>query len=316
MFNKGIWRELRLRIPRAKRVHAAIAYVGQGGAALLPLQAGHRLVVDLSPRTVKRGATDPREIEKLMGRDVEVFTRGNLHAKTIVIDAVVLSSSANISKNAQGILDEAGILTNDRAAVRRARSFIEQLCTEPVGPEYLKRMKKLYRPPSFAGQREPGATPRAAKVWLVSLGEHEVPNSESTRYEATETRAARLMKDRDRSFIDSFHWPVKPRMAEVAKLGDWMICATKLRDGSVKVDPPAQLLSIDSYVKASGRGRRWVFSLEAPSSGQSLTWGMFRNKCRNKVEIGKRPRTRGIARVEDADNLLRIWTTRGRVSGS
>src|SRR5207248_10301066 len=104
-----------------------IAYIGQGGAKLLPLRSGDRLVVDMSLATVKAGSTDPREIEKLMRRGVQAFTRRNLHAKLIVADRSVIAGSANVSKRSKAVLDEAAIWTNEPAVVRRARIFIDRL---------------------------------------------------------------------------------------------------------------------------------------------------------------------------------------------
>ncbi len=151
--NETLWQTLRALIKAARHVDAAIAYFGQGGARLLPLQRGDRLIVDLSPATVEAGGTDPREIEKLMRRGVQVFTRRHLHAKTVIADNHVLSGSANVSTRSQQLLDEAAILTDDDSAVRRAREFIERLCTEPVRLEYVEECKKIYRPPKLHGER-------------------------------------------------------------------------------------------------------------------------------------------------------------------
>jgi hypothetical protein len=67
--NETLWQTLAARIKAASHVDAAIAYFGQGGAKLLPLRTGDRLVVDMSPATVRAGGTDPREIEKLIQRN-------------------------------------------------------------------------------------------------------------------------------------------------------------------------------------------------------------------------------------------------------
>ena len=84
--NETLWQTLAERIKAASHVDAAIAYFGQGGARLLSLRKGDRLVVDMSPPIVRAGGTDPREIEKLILRGVEAFTRRNLHAKVVVAD--------------------------------------------------------------------------------------------------------------------------------------------------------------------------------------------------------------------------------------
>ncbi len=75
--NARLWQTLSTKVKAARHVDAAIAYFGHGGARLLPLQRGHRLIVDLSLATVRAGGSDPREIEKLMRRGVLVFTRRN-----------------------------------------------------------------------------------------------------------------------------------------------------------------------------------------------------------------------------------------------
>src|SRR5947209_2147421 len=103
--NETLWQTIAARIKAAHYVDAAIAYFGQGGAKLLPLRAGHRLVVDMSPPTVRAGSTDPREVEKLIRQGVQAFTRRNLHAKIVVADNSVISGSANVSKRSQQVLD-------------------------------------------------------------------------------------------------------------------------------------------------------------------------------------------------------------------
>lgn len=319
--NEALWQTISARIKAASRVDAAIAYFGQGGASLLRLKSGHRLVVDMSPATVKAGGTDPREIEKLIKRGVEVFTRRNLHAKVVIADKTLISGSANVSKHSQEVLDEAAILTTDESAVRRAREFIDRLCTEPVRPEYLEECKLLYRPPRFAGAKVgmKGKASRAthAKLWIVNLGEIPIPEDEIERFEATEATAGNLVKDQSRSKLASFHWPSKPRMADELELGDWIVQAMTYKDKSIAVLAPGQFLHVDHYVRDSDSGKeRWVFHLEVPRRSETLSWAEFRRAAKpilgsNAVES---PRTRPIRDVAIADGLLSLWTPGGRVS--
>jgi phosphatidylserine/phosphatidylglycerophosphate/cardiolipin synthase-like enzyme len=95
----------------------------------------------MSPATVRAGSTDPREVEKLIQRRVEVFTRRNLHAKIVLADKSVIFGSANVSKHSQQVLDEAAILTTDQSAVRRAREFIERIC---IGGPYCLDQKPQF----------------------------------------------------------------------------------------------------------------------------------------------------------------------------
>lgn len=319
--NDALWQMLSARVKKARRVHAAIAYFGQGGAKRLPLGAGDRLVVDLSPATVRAGATDPREVEKLMRKNVRVFTRRNLHAKLLVADAVLIAGSANISKHSEQVLDEAAILTDEPAAVRRAREFIDRLCNEPVRPEYLKKCKRIYRPSQFnpapirGGKRQERV--QHAKLWLVNLGDYEVPEPEVKRYEKGKARAEKLVKDGAKSETDSFHWPYKPKMADELQTGDWLIEVLTKKNKRILVYPPGQLLLIDNYVRSEKpRKERWVFHLEVPRRGQSMPWSRFRLAANS--HLGEHnlhsPRTKPIRQIEAADGLLGLWTPGGRVS--
>jgi hypothetical protein len=319
--NETLWYTLSTRIKNARHVDAAIAYFGQGGARLLPLRNGDRLIVDMSAATVRAGGTDPREVEKLIQRGVQAFTRRNLHAKIVVADKSVISGSANVSKHSQEVLDEAAILTNDQAAVRRAREFIDRLATEPVRPEYLAECKRIYRPPRSNGQRGNGKPTQKranhAKLWVVNLVESSVPESEIKRYERGEKEAKKRVKDEARSKTERFHWPWKPRMADELVFGDWLIQVTTYKDKSVVVSPPGQLLYIDHYVRDRESGKeRWVFHLEVPRRGETMTWAQFRRagKAALGAGISTSPRTRPIRDIQIADGVLGLWTSGGRIS--
>lgn len=200
LFNDTLWSELNDRIPKAKTVRAAVAYFATGASTILPLRKGDKLVVDMSLRTVRAGTTDPREVRKLLRRGVQVFSRASLHAKFFIIDRVVVAGSANISGNARDKRDEAAVLTDDGAAVRRAMATFEQLCTEPVRKGYLDKCIAEYRPPKFIGV--PARTdssrkkPTHAKVWLIGgLTYRNVPKDE-------EAEANRVLKEVSKKLRD------------------------------------------------------------------------------------------------------------------
>lgn len=317
--NEELWRTLLAKLKSSRHVDAAIAYIGQDGAILFPLRRGDRLVVDMSLPTVRAGATDPREVEKLVLRGVECFTRRNLHSKLVVGNSFVIAGSANVSMRSNRVLDEAAILTNDPSAIRRAREFIDRLCTEPVRPNYLEECKRHYKPPHFAdpgavGKRQSRAT--RAKLWIVNLNESSIPESELTRYEDGELKAKRLVKNAVSSKTGGFHWPYKPKMASELETGDWLIQTIKSKDGSVLVHPPGQLLLIDSYVRDPKSGKeRYVFHLELPRHGETLTWDEFHTSAKALSSQTKLlRRTMPVRNPDDADELLRLWTPTGRVS--
>jgi hypothetical protein len=319
--NETLWQKISSQIKAASHVDAAIAYFGQGGAKLLSLRKGHRLVVDMSPATVRGGSTDPREVEKLIRRGVQAFTRRNLHAKIIIADNSVISGSANVSRHSQQVLDEAGILTTEPSAVRRAREFIDRICTEPIRPEYLEECKRIYKPPRFSGQRASGKArqqrAKHAKLWLVNLAESFVPESEIERYEEGEAKAKKLVKDEGRSTTDSFHWPSRPKMANELELGDWVIEMITYKDNSILVSPPGQFLFMDHYVRDPASGKeRWVFHLEFTRRRQTMTWKEFRRATKHLwgPNALSAPRTKAIRDVQMADGMLNLWTAGGRVS--
>ena len=316
--NETFWETLTERVKAANYVDAAIAYFGQGGAKLLPLRTGDRLVVNMSPATVRAGGTDPREVEKLIERGVQAFTRRNLHAKVVVADKAVICGSANVSKQSQQVLDEAAILTTDPSAVRRAQEFVERICTEPVRPEYLEKCKSIYRPPRFTGQRAGSKHSQHrtthAKLWLVNLVEASIPDAELERHEQGEAKAEKLVKDQARSSTTNFHWSYKPKMASELEFGDWIIQIVAYEDKSVLVYAPGQLLVVDHYVRDSERGKeRWVFHLEVPKRGETMTWKKFRRAAKS-FPAPTKPRTKPIRDIQIADEVLGLWTHGGRVS--
>ena len=320
--NEALWQALTESVRKSQHVDAAIAYLGQGGAKLLPLRRGDRIVVDMSRSTVQAGSTDPREIEKLMHRGAQAFTRRSLHAKLIVADKSVIAGSANVSQSSLNVLEEAAIWTNDAAAIRRGRNFIDRLCTEPIRPEYLELCKQLYKPPKFGGQNI-GEQPRndrvkRAKLWLVSLVDSSsIPEGELRRYERGAAKAEKLIKKPSQFKIENFHWPTKPKMAGELEPGDSIIQLIKHKDKSISVSPPGGFLFVDHYTRDKVSGKeRWVFHLELPKRGQALDWKTFTKSTKLILGAGalSSPRTKPIRDEVAADRLLSLWTPGGRVS--
>lgn len=321
LINEDIWETIPKIIKTSKHTDVVVAYLGTDGSQLLPLKKGDRLVVDMSIATVKAGATNPHEIRKFIKRGVKVFNRRNLHAKIIITDKEVLTGSANVSKNSRDTLEEAAILTDDRIALQRAKKFIHQICTEPVLPEYLKECIKSYRPPKVNGKRvgAKGISRRAkhAKLRIVSLIDYaEFPEDEIEDYEKSEKKANRLIKDKSKSVLENFRWSRKPKMADDLEQGDWFIQCVEHDDKSISVSPPAQLILLDHYIRNKQNGmERYVFHLESPKGGQKMDWKIFRRKLNSVLSTEKKkPPTMAIRDTTQADELLRLWTPKGRIA--
>lgn len=320
LINNDLWRVLPEVIKASKHTSAAFAYFGQDGAKLLPLKNGDCLVVDMSPATVKAGTTNPHEIEKLIKRGIRVFTRQNLHAKIVISDKKVLVGSANVSKNSRDILDEAAILTDDSATLRRAKEFLSRICVEPVLPGYLSKCKEMYRPPHFSGKRTSTVkhSQRAvhAKLWIVNLVDYvSIPDSETEQFEKSEEAAQALLKEERFSTLDTFHWSYKPKMADELEVGDLIIQCIRHKDKSISLSPPARLICVDHYIRSTKGKERYLFHLEVPKHGQNMDWKKFQKALNTILDKQIRwPRTMAIRDTQKADDLLRLWTLKGRVS--
>lgn len=122
----------------------AVAYFGIGGAKMLPLRKGSKLVVDASSESVKTGRTNPYELIKLYKSGVEIFSLPRLHAKSFVIGGHLIVGSTNVSNNSATKLNEAVFVSKDALQIRAAKSYINGLCREDLGYESLLLLCKIY----------------------------------------------------------------------------------------------------------------------------------------------------------------------------
>lgn len=316
LFNDAVWEELALRIPKAT-AHAAVAYLGAGASSLLPLKKGDRLVVDMSLRAVRSGTTDPREVQKLLRRGVEVFSRGSLHAKFFIIGKHLVAGSSNISKHARNVLDEAAIVTDDPAAVRRASITFEQLCSEPVRKDYLQKCLDEYRPPKFvpgpAGPRTKKRKVVTAKLWVIGGLRYWSPTAtEEDAIQRLVKKTKKKVLDFERAEVDYSHYAKPLRFFKQLREGDWLVVC--VGDGSgYDVYPPARFLGVDTYRRA-GDKQRYLLLYEAPTGAAPVRWSLFRKLVPAGVlpSQAKKPRTLPIPSDAEADAILRLWDARGR----
>jgi hypothetical protein len=316
IFNNALWEELAERVPR-DHVRAAVAYLGTGASKLLPLKKEDRLVIDMSLRAVRSGVTDPREVRTFLRRGVEVFSRETLHTKFFVLGNTVIAGSSNVSRHAKDVLDEAAVLTDDGATVRRAISVFEDLCTEPVRKEYLAKCLEEYRPPKFLASgaaRTSRLRKQTAKVWIIGGLRYgnEIPDSEEASVDSAVAEAETKLLDFERAEVDYSHYPTPMGFFRRLREGDWLIVC--VRDGrGFEVLPPSRFLEVASYPRASGK-RRYLLLCERPTDGKAVRWSAFRKAAPSDIPAAQRatPRTTAITNNADADNLLRLWDARGR----
>jgi len=317
--NAELWEEIQHRVAKASRVMAAVAFLGDKGADLLRLKRGSCLVVDMSINTVRTGMTDPYEVRKLIKRGVQVFSRSSLHAKFILADRALIVSSANVSHNSLRVLDEAGMITTDPSAIRRASDLFKKLCTEPVRPQYLKKCIAAYKPPTFTAK-----TPRLsrkdkkrivqAKLWFVGGVEQITPSEkDAASIEKLEKRAEKMLRHPEKTEVSWIRYDRRPKFLNHIRDDDWVVDCTT--DGGPRyVEAPAQVLGQE--IMTSPRGKKYhMLLLERPDAGQPMSLAEFRRKTRSLEPLlnRKNPRTRAIEDTAHADAIQLLWTPSGRV---
>ncbi len=319
--NDSLWSELTDRVKGSRKVKAAVAFLGKGGADLLPLKKGDTLVVNLGIQTVKQGATSPKDIQRLLKRGVRVFTRTTLHAKFFICDGTMLVGSANVSSNSQQLLDEAASLTTDKVAIRHASDFFDKLCTEPVRPDYLKLCLQAYRPPVFSPAGKADTSRRQgrvveAKLWFIGgLRYYDIPAAEEQRAEGIQEQATKRLQQSKGTHADYVHNAIKPRYFDDIRIGDWIVTCVADCDGLRDVHSPQQVIGHGSYSRGQGK-RRYLLLSEAPDRGESMPLSQFRRRIRSVVPKldTPRPRTMAITNIEAADKILGLWTASGRIA--
>jgi PLD-like domain len=154
------------------RSYIAVAYFGRGATRLLPLTRGSYLVIDASDMAVKSGQTCPASLRVLLKKGVRIYSSERLHAKVFVFGKSAFVGSANVSTNSQKVLFEAVVRTRNRRTVALARQFVREHCLRSIGPEEIKRLSKIYRPPNVKSTKtEPQvSTANLTKLWIDQFG--------------------------------------------------------------------------------------------------------------------------------------------------
>jgi hypothetical protein len=252
---------------------------------MLPLPEGSRLVVDASEHTVKLGLTCPAELLKLQKKGVEVFSIMNLHAKVYVAGNSAFIGSANASQHSAGTLIETLLHTTEPQAVKQARQFVEDLCLQSLGPEQLKELVKIYRPPHIpGGKRTKRSTakktvkPELAEIYLAQLNEAGPwPEEEEDLRDSGWTTAKRVRKHRPKTHeVEDFRWSGTCGFRQ----GQQLIQVFKEENGKTWVYPPGHVLHVRKhskknvsyvYVEYPNRRRKSLKALAAKLRGGALT---------------------------------------------
>lgn len=106
---------------------AAIAYLGDNAADLLPLRAGDVLVTNLDRETLLARSTSVKAVRDFVSRGVHVYPSPALHAKLLVTRDAAVVGSANASANSRDRLSEAVVVLDTKILVEQARAYVRRL---------------------------------------------------------------------------------------------------------------------------------------------------------------------------------------------
>jgi len=304
LITKDLWPTLTNRVKSSiKPCFVAVAYFGKGASKLLPLPKGSRLVVNASDGAVKSGQTCPDELRALQKKGVEIFSVGNLHAKVFVVGKTAFVGSANVSRNSAESLVEAMLQTTDSAAVAAARSLVSELCLDGLGPERLKELAKIYRPPNIPGQRHPalrtgkqGVSAQFPELHIAHFSNLDYPENERELVKEEEKVAKRERKHRAATHdFCSVLWEGRCNVVP----GQQCIQVWDEGAGKVWVYPPAHVLHVK---KVPSRAARYIW-LEYP-----IRKRISFNRLAAKLGRGSKTKLRTEGKVKDgafAEALLK-----------
>lgn len=301
--SEDLWTTLTAAAKKNKRIcHVAVAYFGQGGSKRLPLYPGSYLVVDASESTVKSGLTCPDELIELQKRGVKIFSVPNLHAKIYVIGRSAFIGSANVSGHSANTLVEALLCTTDPKAVSGARQFVIDSSIQEYGPEMLKELSKIYRPPHRPG----GKRMKAIKPVLPPLYLEQLCRTVYSDYEKKLYKEGLLLAKKNRQHSRGFELDYFVLDGNCRyKLGDVIIQVTDEGKGKVFVSPPGNVLNVRTGQDDSGQVSSIVY-LECPVKKRRALKTISR-------QLGRWPsklfRKNGVVHTKSfARDLLNLWT--------
>jgi hypothetical protein len=203
--------------------------------------------------------------------------------------------SANVSHRSAATLVEAMLASTDCKAVVAARNFVRCLCVQELGPEAIKRLVKIYRPP-----RAPGGKPdQIRRLQLVQLTLGDPPEGSESAEEAGRQVAARRRKNPSGHTLEEFGWSGTCPL----RRGDMVIQVLDEGHGQKMVSPPGTVV----HTRTWRRGRRamtFVY-VEVPTRRRVV---LERLAKRLGYNAGKRLSRGGRVQRDFAERLLAAWS--------
>jgi phosphatidylserine/phosphatidylglycerophosphate/cardiolipin synthase-like enzyme len=218
-----LWKEIAKKARNARRTKAAIAYVTK--ASPLAFRKGDVLVVDASNGAIASGQTSAAVLSALMKKGVSLYSHDGLHAKVVIADSVLFSSSANLSDSSIPKLFEAGIETDNPNTVSSAVGMVEELMekSDSIDPAFIARIRKIKVTRHFGGGKsEARGTSRGHRdsvTWLLGIHTIDDPKdqNELRRIEAGMEKAEAFVSSPESSVAWIRFGGTKSRMREARR---------------------------------------------------------------------------------------------------
>jgi hypothetical protein len=278
LFGDLLWKEIAKEAKKAQRTKAAIAYVTK--ASPLALKKGDVLVVDGSDGAIASGQTSAAVLSVLLKKGVSLYSHNGLHAKVVIVDSVLFSSSANLSESSISRLLEAGIETDNPNAVSGAVGMVEELIETSVsiGSAFIARIKKIDVKKHFGGGKSKARVTakghRDPVTWLLGVHAIDEPTNpeELRRIERGTAKAEEFMSNPK----STASWVRYGRNARIrnARRGDNIVMIHRDTDSAnpKRVYGHAPVLLVHEEPNCIR-----VFYEEVPNAEKkSLSWSQFR----------------------------------------
>jgi hypothetical protein len=196
--------------------------------------------VDASEAAVKSGQTCPASLSVMLKRGVQVFSREGLHAKVFVFGSAVA-------------------VTKERNIVVSARQFVRDNCHKSLGPEEIRKLRKIYREPVWrAGKTQQDNQRLRDSLRIVRLVDYDPPDGMTEASKKGERIARKRIKNTDTHTLYEFHWRYEHKFLE----RETILPINKDGDGRFFVCAPGTIVSISRWKR--GLKAKTIVFLEVP----------------------------------------------------
>jgi hypothetical protein len=279
LFGDLLWPTIEGQAKKAQSTRAAIAYVTR--VPPLRFRSGDLLIVDATDDAIASGRTAAMVLSKLNRMGVRLFSHAGLHAKCVVVDSVLFTSSANLSSKSVDDLLEAGIQTDSPNSVSEAVALLERLTkrSTKIDNAFIDRIKRIKVKRSPGGERSTARKvskdQRQAVTWLVGVHDIDEPTDPDELKRIEEGRAlAEKRRSNDRSKTAWIRMPRNGLLAKGGREGDSLILIDR---SSLKANPERVYRNTTILNVQPEPDCIRVYYEDLPyAKRRSLTWGQFK----------------------------------------